>query len=645
MNKFIIVSALVIFPAIIKSQTVNSRGIYTNKKEFEELPIGWLNVLAFKASPKPFSKNGWNYPANQIAVIGKLGSWLQETYTPVGVLGEIKAALLYDEPSKYKGTRSYDFNEVEKDNRLALPNTYGVFAKFHYCLSKTKEHKFFPTPGSHCYCVLNIMANNVELITKQVVTLSSRDEYYCTMPNYTIGQKGNYDKQWISEMAMYRGFTNSANLKAYEHYLNPAGEVAYTVIMTEDGKPLPFEQVTVGQFISRLENQFPLLHQLALNGKLIYENYLENAKKGIQVLKDKLKNKLQEYVYFPDVNRQIDIIDLANIGSSDKLPVWLLTDKRTNSRDRWQNIVSENTNYPLLRLKKGVKEACATGGPQWIVFHLTDPIDHSYGGSVHLMDSYVSRFNYAYVYNYFFGKDKVIAPYKPLASGSTITKSGQPEPGAELSSTAQKKRADQSIVFFEDFSSVNEGATPAVWVTERDNAGDRPLVTTIKGEEAKWLRLKGNASPKNLVLPLTGDFELSYELLVHKGDVPWGTPGIDLEMQLSAKGGTKRYLINVSPGDMNRNDAAGWVILSTGGATACQIASYYSLPDFTGSKPVNKVKITIRKKGEGFLLMSNDNKVYECASGFLPESVLSKLNFYVNEKNVYYLSNVQIRRI
>ncbi|MBL7758170.1 MAG: hypothetical protein JNL59_12280, partial [Chitinophagaceae bacterium] len=174
---------------------------------------------------------------------------------------------------------------------------------------------------------------------------------------------------------------------------------------------------------------------------------------------------------------------------------------------------------------------------------------------------------------------------------------------------------------------------------------DRPLVTTIKGEEAKWLRLKGNASPKNLVLPLTGDFELSYELLVHKGDVPWGTPGIDLEMQLSAKGGTKRYLINVSPGDMNRNDAAGWVILSTGGATACQIASYYSLPDFTGSKPVNKVKITIRKKGEGFLLMSNDNKVYECASGFLPESVLSKLNFYVNEKNVYYLSNVQIRRI
>lgn len=648
MNIIRIVSVLALFTLVINAnaQTVNSRGIYTNKKELEDLPIGWMEELVFKTPSKPIIKNGWNYPASQVSISEKLVSWVQQTYTPVGLLGELKLSVLTAEPSKYKGTKSYGPNEVEKDNRFALPNTYGASAKFHYCLSKTTEHKFWPTPGNHCNSILSVMANNVELITQQIIALSTPDEYYCTMPAYTIGQPGVYDKDWIREMAVYRNFTNSPALQNYQHYLNPvAGGTAYIIIMTKDGKPLPLEQVTVSEFINQLEKQFPQLHQWALNDNLIYENYLQNAKKGMQMIKEKLKNNLKDYVYFSEVNKQINIIDLANIGSSDKLPYWFSTEKITDNLDAWGKVLSSNVNYPLLRLKKGVKEACATGGPQWIVFSLTDPLEHSYGGSVHLMDNFISHFNYEYVYNFFFGKEKVVEPYKPLTSSNVQAKSGNSVTPATLSATAQKKAADKSILFFEDFSSVAEGTTPATWTTDRSSSGEKPVVANLKEGEGKWLKLKGNASPKNLKLPISGDFELTYDLLVHKGDVPWGTPGIELQMQMATKDGEKRYTVDVTPGDMNRNDAAGWITLGLGGMPGCKVGNYYSITDFTGSKPVNKVTITVRKQGEAITILSNASKVYDCPSAFLPATTVSKINFYVNHKNVYYLGNVQVKKI
>jgi len=634
-----------LFTLGIKAQTVDSRGIYANKQELENIEIGWLNPLVLNDAAKPYVKNGWDYPVNQIEASRKMAGWLQQTYTPTGMLGEMKLSILAPEASKYRGTKSYDFGEAEKDNRFALPNTYGSYAKFHQCLFKTATHKFWPTPGNHCYNTLDIMANNVEAITKQIIGLSTTTDYYCTMPDYTIGQNGIYEKDWLNELAVYRNFTASPQLQPYMHYFLPASkELAYVVIMTKNGEPLPFEQVTAATFIAQVENQLPLLLQFAANRHLIYENYQQNARKGIQVLKEQLKNKLNEYVFFPDFERQIDILDLADIGSAGKLPNWILTEKMTTNRNDFGNVRSTNKNYPLLRLKKGVKEACAKTGPQWIVFKLTDPIDHSYGGSIQQMDNFVSRFNYAYVYDYFFGKEKPTAPYKPI-SFLNAEQAGHKKATAEMSAITQQKAADKSILFFDDFSTVADGASPAEWSTTRSTSGDRQMVTTAKEGTGKWLKLKGTASPKKLQLPISGDFEISYDLLVHKGDVPWGTPGIDIELGFSTKEGDKRYTINVSPGDMNRADAAGWIMLALGGTTACKVSSYYSIPAFTGSKPVNQVTITIRKKGESITVLSNNEKVYDCNAAFAPGATLKKLHFYVNEKNVYYLGNVQLKKL
>ena len=184
------------------AQQVDSRGMY-DKKDFEHIEIGRLTPLKNKPA-KPIAENGWIYPVNQTDIGRKIGAWLQQTYTPTGLLGELKLDLYRPPASKYKGTKDYGADEAEKDNRFALPNSYGALARFHLCLSKTSTHKFFPTPGNHCYTRLDIMANNVELITKQVIALSTPASYYCTMPDYTIGQKGEYEKDWLNEMAEYR---------------------------------------------------------------------------------------------------------------------------------------------------------------------------------------------------------------------------------------------------------------------------------------------------------------------------------------------------------------------------------------------------------------------------------------------------------
>lgn len=624
------------------AQPVDSRGMY-DKKDFENIEIGWLNPM--KSEPaKTIAENGWSYPVNQTDMGRKIGAWLQQTYTPTGLLGEIKLDLYRPPASKYKGTKDYGADEAEKDNRFALPNSYGAFAKFHLCLSKTTTHKFFPTPGNHCYSRLDIMANSVELITKQVIALSTPADYYCTMPDFTVGQKGEYEKDWLNEMTGYRNFTGSPNLQPYRHYLFPVGkQLSYVIVMTRNNQPLPFEQVTVGELLRQLESQFPKLHQFAINRKLIYENYLENAKKGMQVLQEQLKQQENKFVYFNTIERQIDIIDLANIGSSGKLPNWIQTEKTTQNLDRWGKVTHTNTNYPLLRLKRGVKEASTTNGPQWIVFKLDDPIGHGYGGSVQLMDNFVSRFNYQYVYNYFWGNEKVMEPYSPLVFQKAAL-SGNAKVSTELSATAKQKASDKSIVFFEDFSATAEAATPKNWKTEGSSSGDKPTINIIDGAAGKWIKLKGNVSPKDLLFPISGDIEISYDLLVHKGDVPWGTPGIETEFSFSGKDGDKRYAVNVSPGDMNRKDAAGWITLALGGSD-CKTGNYHSITEFTGSQQVNKVTITIRKKAEAISIFSNDTKVYECGSAFLQGSVMKKINFYVNEKNVYYLTNIQIKKI
>lgn len=115
-------------------QAMNQRGAYY-AEGVENIEMGWTEVLKFTEPVKPYLKNGWNYPANQIAFRETLISWWQASYTPKGVMGEMIKSVLAPPRSEWpKG----QFRQQEDDNRFALPNTYGEFARIHFNISKQK---------------------------------------------------------------------------------------------------------------------------------------------------------------------------------------------------------------------------------------------------------------------------------------------------------------------------------------------------------------------------------------------------------------------------------------------------------------------------------------------------------------------------
>ncbi|RYG49875.1 MAG: hypothetical protein EOO01_11945 [Chitinophagaceae bacterium] len=639
--------SLLLMPAF--AQPTNEKGWY-DREDIQDTEIGWIKVFQFKEPAKPFAQHGWSYPANQTNIAQQIATWMQQTITPRGLLGEMVQSVLAPEPSASISSSSYTYNEAEKNNRNALPNTYGAFAKFYMHLQKTSTKKFWPINGLADYFNWNIMANNLQLITVQMVNLSSPDEYYCTMPKYTIGMKGEYEKDWNIEYANYRDFTNSPRLKNYEHYLIPSRAIDqnnqsfYTVIMTKDNQPLPLEQVTVGQLIARLEKQLPLMYKIAINNGSRVANLMENAQRGIRIMKQKFSNKLNEYVYINGSTALIDLIDISQIEEGKDIH-WLRTQATTAVSSNYTT-----TNFPLLKLKKGVKESLAKSGPQWIVCRLTKGGTAGDGGEIHLMETFINRFNYDYVYDYFFGKEKTIKPYAPLPFASTEEKNNK-QAALPLSDEAKKMALDKSVLYFEDFSSTATGALPANWKTQRSEiTGEHIAVVEVNGSKQKWLKLKRTASPSGITLPLTGNFTLSFDILVQKGDVPWGTPGIALVLgsgDKPARSNPYRFGIDVSPGDMNRKDAAGWVSISRSmppGSGDCTISSYYSLPDFTGSKVINKVTMAIRREGEKVTVLCNDKKVFECDKGISGDISIKTIQFEVNEKNVYHISNILVKR-
>src|SRR5690606_24532845 len=173
-------------------------------------------------------------------------------------------------------------------------------------------------------------------------------------------------------------------------------------------------------------------------------------------------------------------------------------------------------------------------------------------------------------------------------------KSAAPVAAGKLSETAQRNAADKNVLFFEDFSAYGVGTTPTQWTTSRHpDSGDPVMVTKLKGTEGNWIKLNQKAVPKKFT-QITGDFELKVDVAVVKGDVPWGTPGMDIQLLMAGTEGDRKITFNVSPGDLNRKDAEGWLMIE--GLKSCKVAGEYTLTGYLGSRDVNVTTITIQRK-------------------------------------------------
>ncbi|MBK8141440.1 MAG: hypothetical protein IPK57_10765 [Chitinophagaceae bacterium] len=91
----------------------------------------------------------------------------------------------------------------------------------------------------------------------------------------------------------FLGFSTNKNIQPYTRFYIPPKAISdyphYIVIMTKNGE-LPFENVTIGEFFERAEEQLPAWQKV---GNYTAEN-LAMARQNLARLKEKYKKQLNE---------------------------------------------------------------------------------------------------------------------------------------------------------------------------------------------------------------------------------------------------------------------------------------------------------------------------------------------------------------
>lgn len=362
-------------------------------ESISDIDIGWMTIRKHTEAPKGKQLGNRIYSAIQIGYSQKFVEWMQQSYLPKGCLGD--ATYYQNYIPKFSGTNSALGNAIDM-HRAALPHLYGAQSKIYMFLKKDAQGKFIPQ--NNLSDDWRIEANGLETISNPVSFISSTEQYYFVIPDYSGNAKGyNADDKAASDLG---GFINHKNLSAYKHFYIP--HASYVVILTKN-KELPFEKITIGEFFIQAEKQFPVWQNIE---HVSAENFA-TAQKNLARLKEKYKNKWN------------DIAELQLSGTQITLQSFVNATEDYNDMFDNKDIYGKEgiyTTFPILKVKKTTLELCKTDQPQWLAIRWTMSMPNE-PYNIFLHESIINNFNFEYVYNFFFDPDKVKGQtYKPLRS-------------------------------------------------------------------------------------------------------------------------------------------------------------------------------------------------------------------------------------
>lgn len=602
--------------------------------------IGWEGGLSdpnLKVTGKTL--NGRTYSAKQIDLSRKFIQWIQASYTPKGCIGIAKYFQNRNE-DKYRSFGKGDFYYNQ-----SLPQLFGAYAQTWQPIMKKANGTFVPIASEPFGERWNISANQLEFITTAVNAISSPNENFFIMPTYVPGKQDAAMYPYAVQNSSYLHFDTHPNLQNFQHFVIPRdlemieGRGLYVVIISKNNQPLPVEGITLGEFLTRLEKNLPVMYKDRYSSNRPSGAW-ETAQKNIALIKERYKNRANEEASI-DPAFKLDFIDIINADKG----ILNMLEKR-NGRPY----------FPVLRLKKGVVESSKNDTPQWVAVYWSMSLS-DLPASVHMMESILNNFNFQYVYDYFYGNDKVIAPYKPLRPPLAISPFLQQDVAGSKETTAAAK--DKNIFFFDDFSTVATDGYAKNWKTANDfRTGFYPKVKELNG--SKWMQFTSHkATPNTGVLP--ADFNMSFKLAVTKGMPSTAQPltigFTDKDFFWGPSSGFNGLEIKLSPGN-NGNPGN---LLMDGGLGAGYTASgcekengrtypYLKVPGFSNDKQLNVVEIQITRKGEMLQLFCGGTKIYECKKAIPATMKIKGVLFYGGEnddyrKNYYYISNVKIEKL
>ena len=618
--KIIILLISVVITATTQAQEYVDR-IGFKLESIAHLDIGWMKIATYTKAPIAKQLSHRSYSAKQIGYSQQFVTWMQQSYSPKGCLGDV--GYYQNAIPKHSGTNSA-YGNIINTHLDALPHLYGAFAKVYMFLKKDPNGKFVPQTGHSDYW--HIEANQLQYISVPVPFISTPEQYYFVMPQYHKDAKGDFARYKAG--SQLSGFDTHKNLQAYTHFYVPPKIIGdngqYVVVMTKNNK-LPFEEITIGEFFLQAEKQL-VFWQKAENRSA---DLMTKAQKNLARIKEKYKNRLNDVAKLRSPYGQIGFYDFVNASE--------------DHSDMFEHS-EESTTFPILKINKKTLDLCRTDQPQWLVIRWTDGMPNQ-EYSIHRHESILNNFNFDYVYQYFFGTDKVIEPYKPLRSP------GYKEPIAieKASGKTIKAGADKNVFFFDDFSISSIGKPANNWDGSLVK-GKKAIVTQLDGNNDKWLEILAHEKvrPKNIQVPFPQNFTLSYELVASQ-NFTWGARG--LTMQLSKEtspGNAESYLIlKLRPGFDGRDGEAELETKFPSPPGYSNGTKWYVATGFSNNKKNNLITVTIKKKDEKLQVFIDKTKIAEYEKAIPAAHLFNAMSFTsgnAGENDKFYISNIKITK-
>ena len=163
-------SAAVLVSAIATLVTLVAAQAPTNwlpRPEADDRVFGWIKVYNLGSATLPVTVDHRVYSPAQMTVANNLMNWIQQSYVPVGGLGDVL---------KRVNPKMSPYNQDTK----SLPPSYGAYAKIYTDLKYGAARKVELASNSHI--LRSVSANDV--YGEPATELSTPEQYYFTLPTF-----------------------------------------------------------------------------------------------------------------------------------------------------------------------------------------------------------------------------------------------------------------------------------------------------------------------------------------------------------------------------------------------------------------------------------------------------------------------------
>jgi hypothetical protein len=585
--------------------------------EARDKVFGWMRIYDFKGATAPLTVDHRVYSIAQLSAADNFANWMQQSYVPVGGLGDV---------TRFASEKLTPTNQDTK----SLPQSYGAIARIYTQLRYGAARKVERLTSDHF--LWSVSANAV--YGEPAILLSTPEQYYFTLPKFSE-QGTNYGDE-LEKAVDLSTHPVLGRFPAY-FYRNSRTGNQKSLLLSRDNR-LPFVKLTKGEYLDALG--------VAIARKYDQDRFnIKDANQGkgnetriARAMVD-VDQRHARRVAALAAGRERYSTRLQEVAEIESMSPDIALENRA---DVFLGTGGSPLRIPIYKVDPAKAALTKTGGPQWIVVTWTAQLNDPAIKRLH--DAVINNFNFEYVYNYFFAPEKVkgqaYAPLRNPAATAAVAPTA-------ASASSKARAADPNMFFFDDFSTTPVGRAPIGWTSTLNNNGESSIVATIDGVPGHWATTTGfTLTLGQLKTPLPADFTVTYDL-VAAADYTWGARGMTFMLSTGAGSGGRGSFVSLRlrPGSGTGDGEAVLEADFPRSQGYLGGSKWFTVPGFS-NKARSAVAVILVKQGERLEVFLNQRKVFESdkavPAGFLFNQLSLNHGGTFNANDRMFIGNLTI---